>query len=64
MKRDKIACECNRVSYGKIEDAVNAGAASFEEVQEMTGCSKSCGKCREFIEHWVGQMIADRDGAK
>ncbi len=26
MKREKIACSCHNVSYGKIIDAVHAGA--------------------------------------
>ncbi len=33
MKREKIACSCHNVSYGKIIDAVHAGADSF--LQDM-----------------------------
>ena len=29
MKREKIACSCHNVSYGKIIDAVHAGAEHF-----------------------------------
>ena len=34
MNRNKMVCECNNVTYGKIEEAIKAGATSFEEVQE------------------------------
>ncbi|MCF0143089.1 MAG: (2Fe-2S)-binding protein [Parasporobacterium sp.] len=61
MKRDKIACECRHITYGKIDDAIKAGAASFEEVQEMTGCAKSCGKCQEFIEYLVKDLLREQN---
>lgn len=57
MKRDKIACECRSITYGKIEDAIRKGAGSFEEVQAMTGCGKSCGRCKEFIRHLVKELL-------
>ena len=59
MNRNKIACECRKVTYGKIEDAITAGAATVEEVQEMTGCGRSCGKCMEFIEYLVRDLLEE-----
>ena len=59
MKRDKQACECRNVTYGKIEDAVKQGARSFEEVQQLTGCGKSCGKCQEFIRYLVQDLLRE-----
>ena len=42
MNRNKIACNCKNISYGKIEDAILNGATTYEEVQEQlkfgTGC--------------------------
>ena len=57
MKRDKIACNCENVTYGQIIDAVNSGAKRFDEVSEITGCSNGCGQCREFIEIFVRDLI-------
>lgn len=59
MKRDKKACECRNVTYGKIEDAIKQGARSFEEVQQLTGCGKSCGKCQEFIRYLVQDLLRE-----
>ena len=60
MNRNKMACECNNVTYGKIEDAIKAGASSFEEVQEQTRCGKSCGKCQDFIKHLVKELLEEQ----
>ena len=60
MNRNKTACECRHITYGKIEDAVKAGASSFEEVQEKTGCGKSCGKCQEFIQYLVRDLLREQ----
>ena len=57
MKRDKIACNCENVTYGQIIDAVNGGSKTFEEVSEITGCSTGCGGCREFIEVFVRDLV-------
>ena len=64
MNRNKIACECRHISYGKIEDAIKAGASTFEEVQEKTGCGKSCGKCREFIQYLVRDLLLEQSGGR
>ncbi len=45
MKREKTACHCHNVSYGKIIDAVQNGASTYVQVQEATGAGTGCGKC-------------------
>lgn len=57
MDRTKLACNCKKISYGQIMDAVEGGARNFNEVQEITKCSTGCGKCREFIEVFVRNLI-------
>ena len=57
MKRDKIACNCENVTYGQIIDAVHGGATTFEEVSEITGCSTGRGRCQEFIEVFVRDLV-------
>ena len=36
MDRNKLACNCNHVSYGQIIDCVKDGAITYTEVQEKT----------------------------
>jgi len=60
VNREKMACACKGVSYGRIIDAVNQGARSFEEVQKLTRCAAGCGHCREFIEHFVAELAAEK----
>lgn len=57
--RAKICCNCHNVSYGKIYDAVKAGARSADEVAKKTGASTGCGKCREFLEHLLREFTED-----
>lgn len=57
--RKKIACNCHNVTYGKIYDAVQAGAKTADEVASVTGASTGCGKCREFLEHLVKEFAED-----
>jgi len=57
--RKKIACNCHNVTYGKIYDAVQAGAKTADEVASVTGASTGCGKCREFLEHLVREFAEE-----
>lgn len=49
MNRNKEACHCKNITYGNIEDAIKAGANSYESVQEKLKFGTGCGKCKEFI---------------
>lgn len=57
MKREKTACECRRVTYGDIYDAVINGAQNFDDVQKITGCGRGCKKCVEFIEFLIRDFM-------
>ena len=57
MKREKTACSCKNVNYGMILDAVKGGADTFEKVQEVTGCSTGCGKCKDFISTMIRDIL-------
>lgn len=60
MNRNKEACHCKNVTYGMLEDAVGAGASSYEEVQAKLRFGTGCGKCREFIEYLVKELLRQR----
>ncbi|WP_280548684.1 MULTISPECIES: (2Fe-2S)-binding protein [unclassified Halomonas] len=38
-------CICKNVTDHRIRDAVEDGARSWREVQQVTGCGTQCGKC-------------------
>lgn len=59
MKRDKTACECKNITYGMIEDAVKAGARTYDEVQEKLRFGTGCKKCCEFIEYLVRDLVME-----
>lgn len=56
---DKAICRCRKVYYSDLEAAVNNGATTFEEVQEVTRVGKGCGRCKkqaqEITEHIISQ---------
>lgn len=61
MDRDKVVCSCLNVTNGMIQDAVNDGANTLEEVQEATGAGTVCGVCLEDIENLVKSFVKERD---
>lgn len=60
MNLDKIVCNCLGVTNGMIKDAVDSGANTLEEVQEITGAGTVCGACIEDVEHLVEQFVRER----
>lgn len=61
MNLDKIVCNCLGVTNGMIKDAVNSGANTLEEVQEVTGASTICGACMEDVEHLIDFFVKERE---
>jgi assimilatory nitrate reductase catalytic subunit len=43
--RGRVVCNCKNVAEFDILDAIKAGAATREAVQERTGCGTGCGAC-------------------
>lgn len=50
MAKNRIICQCNNVDYITIRKAMINGARTLSEIEEMTGASTSCGRCKEEIE--------------
>lgn len=63
MNPDKIVCNCLNVSNGMIKEAVDNGANTLEEVQEVTGAGTVCGVCIENIENLIKAFAAERKEA-
>ena len=61
MKPDKIVCECLGITNGMIKDAVDNGASTLEEVQEVTEASTICGACTDDVQRLVDFFVSERD---
>lgn len=61
MNLDKIVCSCMSVTNGMIKDAVDSGARTLEEVQEITGAGTVCGACLEDVERLVEEFVSEKE---
>lgn len=61
MNPKKMLCNCKGLTYGKIMEAVEQGDRTFEEVQQRTGLSAGCGRCRDFAEYFVRELVREKE---
>lgn len=61
MDLDKIVCYCTNVTNGMIKEAVDAGADTLEEVQQITGAGTVCGACLENVQQLVDALVRERN---
>lgn len=54
-----IACICNNVNSATIENAVEMGATSIDDVRESTGATSCCGKCQFKVNRIVQDTLSD-----
>lgn len=47
----KLVCVCNFVSEKDILQAIGKGAATLEDIKELTGAGTSCGRCHPAINN-------------
>ena len=63
MDPKTIICNCKKVTYGAIEDAVHGYdnltdvLQLFEAVQKQTNCSTGCGRCHDRILDIIADLI-------
>ena len=62
MKREKTACHCKNITYGMIEDAIKNGAKSYEDVEKKLSFGTGCGKCKEFIQYLIRDLLTEYKG--
>ena len=60
MDFDKIVCNCMNVTNGMIKDAVDSGASTLEEVQEITGAGTVCGSCLDDVKRLVDEFVSEK----
>lgn len=61
MDSDKIVCNCLGITNGMIKEAVDNGASTLEEVQDVTSAGTICGACTEDVQHLVDFFVEERD---
>ena len=67
MKENYLVCNCKRVSYADIADALDTKKnfssvlEAFEDVQKVTHCSTGCGGCYNRVLTIISEII---DGKK
>lgn len=63
MKENYLVCNCKKVSYGDIEDALHGHEnfsdvlAAFEDVQKVTHCSTGCGGCYHKVLDVISEIM-------
>lgn len=61
MDLEKIVCNCVGVTASQIKKAVDEGASTLAEVQEVTGAGTVCGACLEEVEELISHFVGERD---
>lgn len=60
MDLDKTICYCAGVTKGMIKDAVDSGATTLEEVQEITKAGTVCGSCVDNVQHLIDELVSEK----
>ncbi len=60
MDLDKTICYCTGVTNGMIKDAVESGATTLEEVQELTKAGTVCGSCLDNVQHLIDELVSEK----
>jgi len=58
MDMEEIVCPCLNVSIQDIEDAINNGANSYDEIVETTEVTTVCGVCEDRVREVVEELQA------
>lgn len=64
-KENYIICQCNKVSYFDILDAIQGHSkmdqllAVFEDVKNTTHCTTGCGGCYDKVLHVISEVMAN-----
>lgn len=52
-------CICNQISDKKIRKAVDEGATTFAELQEILGVANNCGQCAEYAKSLLNEYLME-----
>ena len=63
MKENYMICNCKKVSYFDIADALTKNdkfsdvLAAFEDVKKVTHCSTGCGGCHDKVLDVISELL-------
>jgi NAD(P)H-nitrite reductase large subunit len=57
MNNNKVVCGCFNVTEQDIKNAINNGAKSYQEVQDITKVGTGCGGCVVSSEALVNELL-------
>lgn len=57
-------CVCNAVTDSDIRTAVDQGVRNLKQLGKATGCSSSCGSCREMAVEVLEQALTEATQAR
>ena len=67
MVENYTVCNCMKVSYNDIADAMHNLTkfedvlGTFKSVQEMTHCSTGCGGCHQKVLDIISEIMSGKD---
>lgn len=56
MDDSEVLCHCFSITAGDIKEAIENGASTFEEIQDVTGFGSACGSCLSY-EDTINEML-------
>ena len=62
MNRNYVVCECTGTTVGQIEQAVQQGGRTFDDVKARLGVGKQCIKCKDLISLLIESYSCSLDG--
>lgn len=57
MDLNDTICPCLGITNGMIKDAVDSGARTLEEVQEITEAGTICGACLDDVQQLIDELV-------
>lgn len=44
-----------------IKEAIDSGATTLEEVQEITNAGTVCGSCIDYLQHLIDELVNEKN---
>jgi bacterioferritin-associated ferredoxin len=61
FKSEMYVCLCNGVTESEVQEAIEAGASTLEEVGYCTGAGTRCGSCRPVVTAMLDRAHAEEE---
>lgn len=55
---NKIVCLCNFISEKEVSKALQKGAKSIRDIEDLTGAASSCGRCRPALQNMLNAHLS------